>query len=311
MLFLVFSTLLTRSIAQETVFLTSDAQEYALGETAYATAAVFNSLTRKPSTKTKILYLALLDMNKNLVQKRRFEIHNATASASIVIPNNLKLGTYFLTATTVNSDPEFNTVLPIRIIEKHAARYQLDHRIAYDQEADRMIAQFYPIDRFNDSVADMDLMIGISRNNGDFRRHKIKPDADDNFLWQLKRPDRYDLNYIEVVIYNKNTTSRYGISLPNPDESRVTLNLTAQHQSNDFLEIHATGYFGEPLNSDATLYYGEDSLSQNVINGQLKIPYDLAGKDLKAVGFLGKRFQLDYLKPSIKLHQQLKVADAH
>lgn len=86
--------------APEKVYLHLDKPRYTPGQQIWLKGYVVEAASLQPSTKSGVLYVDLLDTNNKSVERLTLKTVNGKANGDIVLPANLPLGTYTLTAYT-------------------------------------------------------------------------------------------------------------------------------------------------------------------------------------------------------------------
>jgi hypothetical protein len=86
--------------APEKVYLHLDKPRYTPGQQIWLKGYVVDAATLQPTAKSGVLYIDLLDANNEAVQRLTLKAVNGKANGDIILPANLREGTYTLTAYT-------------------------------------------------------------------------------------------------------------------------------------------------------------------------------------------------------------------
>jgi hypothetical protein len=86
--------------APEKVYVQTNKPYYAPGEAVWMKAYIVNAATLRPSAKSRVLYVDLLNEFKKPVQRLTLKAENGKANGDIILPNKLAEGSYILVAYT-------------------------------------------------------------------------------------------------------------------------------------------------------------------------------------------------------------------
>ena len=86
--------------APEKVYLHLDKPRYTPGQQVWFKGYVVDAASLQPSSRSNVLYVDLLDANNVAVERLTLKTVNGKANGDIILPANLPLGTYTLTAYT-------------------------------------------------------------------------------------------------------------------------------------------------------------------------------------------------------------------
>ncbi|MEM7380394.1 MAG: hypothetical protein AAF361_04255 [Bacteroidota bacterium] len=114
----------------EKIHLHTDKEFYTIGETIWFKAYILNGITHRPSNKSKVVYVELLDENDNVAANRRLFVDDTSGAGDIDISDDLKQGKYRLRAYTkymLNKDKPlyFEKEIPIWVREFGIAKNDL------------------------------------------------------------------------------------------------------------------------------------------------------------------------------------------
>ncbi|NAS12712.1 TonB-dependent receptor plug domain-containing protein [Poritiphilus flavus] len=84
----------------EKIHVHTDKEYYTRGETLWFKAYILNGITHRPSDKSKVVYVELLDENNYVVADRRIFVDDTSGAGDIDIGDNIKQGKYRLRAYT-------------------------------------------------------------------------------------------------------------------------------------------------------------------------------------------------------------------
>ena len=103
----------------EKIYLHTDKEAYQAGETIWFKAYLLDGISHRPSTKSKVIYVELLDEEDRVVEDRKLFIDDNSGAADLIIDKNLKQGNYRLRAFTkymLNDETPlfFQKQLPVR-----------------------------------------------------------------------------------------------------------------------------------------------------------------------------------------------------
>ncbi len=86
--------------AAEKVYLTQDKPYYAAGQTIWLKGYVRDAASLRPSTKSGVLYVQLVNAENKPVEQLQLKAVNGTAAGAIALPTALPAGNYRLVAYT-------------------------------------------------------------------------------------------------------------------------------------------------------------------------------------------------------------------
>ena len=89
-----------RTNAPEKVYVHTDKDYYTNGENIWLKAYILNGITHLPSDKSLVVYVELVDYQDEIIAQQKLYASSAGASGDIVLPKNIKAGTYVLRAYT-------------------------------------------------------------------------------------------------------------------------------------------------------------------------------------------------------------------
>ncbi len=84
----------------EKIYIQTDKPYYSLDEDIWFTSYLVNGVNHSASTKSKILYVELIDGNDSIVSKKKLYTHHMSAAGDFKIAKNWKQGEYLLRAYT-------------------------------------------------------------------------------------------------------------------------------------------------------------------------------------------------------------------
>jgi len=90
----------TNSNAPEKVYVQTDKDFYTNGETIWFKTYILNGITHTASDKSQVVYVELVDSRDTTIAQRKLFVKSAGASGDIILPKNIKEGTYVLRAYT-------------------------------------------------------------------------------------------------------------------------------------------------------------------------------------------------------------------
>ena len=84
----------------EKIFVHTDKDSYAAGDTIWLKAYVFEATSHHLSQKSKVVYLLLQNKLNKIIKEAKVVVHNGHANSQFILPRNLVTGQYELTAYT-------------------------------------------------------------------------------------------------------------------------------------------------------------------------------------------------------------------
>src|SRR6476661_1645434 len=85
---------------QERMYLHIDKTQYLAGEIAWFKAYLVDAVSKQPSGKSKVAYIEFIDQDNNSVLQAKIEMEGGLGAGSMMIPVNLKTGSYIIRAYT-------------------------------------------------------------------------------------------------------------------------------------------------------------------------------------------------------------------
>ena len=88
------------AVPWEEIFLHTDRDEYIAGEYIWTNCYLFERINLKPSKRSKIVYIELLNSENRPVVQKRFLVNNGSGPGQLQLPDTLSTGNYSLRAYT-------------------------------------------------------------------------------------------------------------------------------------------------------------------------------------------------------------------
>lgn len=162
------------SEAPEKVYVQTDKDFYTNGETIWLKTYILNGISHLPSTKSRVVYVELIDSKGNIVAQRKLYTASIGAPGDIALPKDIKADTYILRAYTkyMLNDQEpvcFQKEIPIwaqratfnEIAEKTSRKNKEENTTEKITALGSIqpIVQFFP--EGGDLVSDIESVLGI------------------------------------------------------------------------------------------------------------------------------------------------------
>jgi hypothetical protein len=228
---------------QEKIFLSTDRQLYLTGELLWFSVRCVDASFHHPSVVSKVAYIELLSRNNSVIAQAKVDLTNGKGSGSFFLPTSLSSDHYVLRSYTHwmrNSQPEFffhkiiGVVNPFVQVEP-VSKTESVSRVDFFAEGGNLIHQVSTRIAFKLSAADM--------------RASLLDEKNDTLVHLIPSVGRVGSFQITPDI-NK----RY----------RVVIRSKGKAQTQDFLQVNASGYSMRLIDQQTDLEVVIDKRSENI-----------------------------------------------
>ncbi len=134
----------TNNNSPEKVYVQTDKDFYTNGETIWFKTYLLNGITHKASNKSQVVYVELIDSKDNIIAQQKLYTESAGASGDIILPIDIKEGTYVLRAYTkyMLNDKEpvlFQKEIPIWA-QRSISNYVSD-KVSNEKKEDKQVSK--------------------------------------------------------------------------------------------------------------------------------------------------------------------------
>ncbi len=124
---------------QEKVYLHFDKPFYSAGETVWYQSYLVDAVAHRPGGRSSLLYVELLDPNREVVERQRLRVEDGTAHNGFVLPDSLPSGNYRVRAYTnwmrnFNEAYFFDQTFPVWATDSTAIGQTLQQELEVEEE---------------------------------------------------------------------------------------------------------------------------------------------------------------------------------
>jgi len=263
-----------KAVPNEEIFVHSDREEYIAGEVFWFNTYLVDRQSTKPSVRSKIAYIELLNPENTPIIQRRIKIENGSGPGQFIIPDTLSPGTYTLRAYTnwmKNFLPSNLFIKRIKIYNSFSLK-SFKERIFYNKTyCRRTNIEYYPEGGFMipGTLNKVAVRALDGQGQGIKFSGKIEDEKGDSITSILC--DEFGIGAFELIpvkdrsyrININDSGANYTSYLPGINESGISLKVN--NMKKDVLEIF--------INSDIISPYGKDNLFYLFIETHGNIDY--------------------------------------
>ena len=265
-------------MVEERVYLSTDKNFYEVGESIYFSAAILDAAHKIPFINSNLLHVVLLDINKQIVWKGKFNIQQAAAAGTIELKDDTEVatGVFYLAATTVNSKIDLNNVVPIEIVEDKRPRFVSKESFVFDENGRDLSIELDVWDQYTGESKDITVKMMIAKENGYPRFLKEQTEENGKVFFKLRNYQKYRFDRIEFLFLQDKLKSTKVVQRLKPDHSRVQIYQRSDklNYANNDAEFTARDRWGLPFESPILMSDDNgivvDTVSMN--NGYYTIP---------------------------------------
>jgi hypothetical protein len=213
----------------EKVFISLDKDIYLNGEDLWFSTYVLNNKTHKISNKSKLIFLALLDRNKEIKVFKKFQIDQGRSSGKIKVPDDLKEDYYFLLAFTQYSLNEAShlskQLKPIKVYNSLYKKYQLDYDTKV--ESDSLIVNIQL--KRPDTKGTVRATLEVEKENGGTKKISKKIGLWQEASFVLKDFQKFNYSKISIRVKDDQIKETYTLLLPNTLHKKPSISIHSEN----------------------------------------------------------------------------------
>jgi hypothetical protein len=234
------------TVPREEIFVQSDREEYIAGEEFWFNIFLIDRQSSKPSDRSKIVYIELLNPENTPVVQKRIKIESGNGPGQFTLPDTLTTGNYTIRAYT----NFMKNSLPDNCFMKNIAIYNYNNpksykaKLLFEKRLSRKInIEYFPEGGtlINGGPAKLAVRVSDQYGRGIKYYGKVQNEIGDSIT--SFSTDKYGIGAFEIIpergkqlmVFVNNNNEQYYSYLPEPSESGIMLKVNSQ--STDDLEI--------------------------------------------------------------------------
>ena len=204
----------------ESLYIQTNKDIYTSGEEIKFKVTVLNSKTLKPSYTSKILYLQILNINKEVEFSHKFPIDRGVCKGVYKLKDNFKNGLYFLNVMTVhsiNKNLNIRAQKPFHIEQNFYKRLHIAYDLVSDSVSNQLLANFKVYDRKYKPYKKLKTQLVYKTKSGKNKKQRIKTNDKGIVVFKLKNVSDIDFSRLVFTVFDDSGKREEIISLPSPN----------------------------------------------------------------------------------------------